>query len=265
MERDDIDFPNLRLDPINRIRSGHWKIPFPIGHQVTLDRALIDCSMSRGSWRTHAHTPLGYLIFQLTRIQLNHSLMDIRDIIKPDITGLPKRAKFRPKLIPNIYSKHPNPLLPVYRTIQPSQIWVQIYPSNPPSSCKHPTPSTSPSLIFEIVPPPSFPPLLPLNRCTLDRQIHAFCLLPSAITNSRGSWERKREAKEVLEGGWRRKEEEDGHRPLKPASICRDRKLDDRNLIVAFRTSSHRIGNILCCSCRLLSDKKGCVQRKGGR
>lgn len=49
MERDDIDFPNLRLDPINRIRPGHWKIPFPIGHQVTLDRALIDCSMSRGS------------------------------------------------------------------------------------------------------------------------------------------------------------------------------------------------------------------------
>lgn len=48
----------------------------------------------------------------MTRIQLNHSLMDIRDIIKPDITGLAKRAKFRPKLVPSIYSKHPNPSPP---------------------------------------------------------------------------------------------------------------------------------------------------------
>lgn len=36
-------------------------------------------------------------------------------------------------------------------------------------------------------------------------------------------------------------------RLLKAVSICRDRKLGDHSLIVAFRTSSHRIGNILCC------------------
>lgn len=34
MKGDDIDFPNLRLDSINRIPPGHWKIPFPIGHRL---------------------------------------------------------------------------------------------------------------------------------------------------------------------------------------------------------------------------------------
>lgn len=73
----------------------------------TRSRANRSFSVSWIATRTHAVRIFN--ILQLTPIQLNHSLMDIRDIIKPDITGLPKRAKFRPKLVPNIYSKHPSP------------------------------------------------------------------------------------------------------------------------------------------------------------
>lgn len=79
--------------------------------------------------------------------------------------------------------------------------------------------------------------------------------------------ERKREAKEVWKGvGGERGGRGGGWwpRPLKPASICRDRKLDDRNLMVAFRTSSHQDWEyimLLLSAGWLLSDK-GVVSTK---
>lgn len=170
--------------------------------------------------------------------------MDSLDTIKPDIITKPGQVQRKtPSAIPNI----PRPILFYIRTIQPSRIWVQIYPSNPASSWNRP-PSTPGLNIRNSRPLELSLPPLNCSRCSLDREVHA--LLSAAITNSPGKihlcwklWSRENE-KQKRGGGSERPKP----RPLKPASICRDRKLGDHNLIVAFRTSSHRIGNILCCS-----------------
>lgn len=168
--------------------------------------------------------------------------MDIRDIIKPDITGLAKRAKFRPKLVPSIYSKHPNPSPPCTEPFDRAKFgsrFIQVIHRAAASIQHH---LLSPPLleldIRNSPPLPAFPRHLIVALWIAKFTRFAF----APVGDNKLSRERKREAKEV----WRRKGRPRSHRPLKPASICRDRKLDDRNLIVAFRTPSHRIGNILC-------------------